>query len=325
VAVYTDVPAEELDAFLARYDLGKLLSYKGIAEGVQNSNFLLHTEAGYFILTLYERLVAVEDLPFFISLMEHLAVRGINCPQPVRMRDGQTLGELCGRTAAIVTFLDGVWMRRVEARHCSAVGGALAKLHLAGHDFTGRRDNALAATRLRPLFESCADRIDTIQPGMLAAIRAELDFLEREWPRGLPDGVIHADLFPDNVFFLGDKLSGLIDFYFACNDMLAYDVAICLNAWCFENDYSYNVTKGRALLQAYAKVRPLTDDELAAMPLLARGAALRFLATRVVDWLNVPPGALVRPKAPQEYFRKLRFHQHARSVHDYGVEARELA
>jgi len=325
VAVYTDVSAEDLDAFLADYDLGKLLSYKGIAEGVQNSNFLLHTEAGYFILTLYERLVAVEDLPFFVALMEHLAVRGINCPQPVRMRDGRTLGELCGRAAAIVTFLDGVWMRRVEARHCAAVGEALAKLHLAAADFSGHRANALAVPKLRPLFESCADRIDTIQHGMLDAIGAELDFLEGVWPRDLPQGVIHADLFPDNVFFLGETLTGLIDFYFACNDMLAYDVAISLNAWCFENDHSYNVTKGRALLQGYARVRALTDAELAALPLLARGAALRFLATRVVDWLNVPPGALVRPKAPQEYFRKLRFHQHAKSVHDYGIEARELA
>lgn len=325
MAVYTDVSAEELDAFLAGYDIGKLLSYKGIAEGVQNSNFSLHTDAGYFILTLYERLVEVADIPFFVGLMEHLALRGINCPQPVRMRDGKTLGQLCGRAAAIVTFLDGVWMRRVEARHCTAVGEALAKLHLAGADFKGHRDNALAATKLRPLFESCADRIDTIQPGMLAVIRDELDYLERAWPQGLPEGVIHADLFPDNVFFLGERLSGLIDFYFACNDMFAYDVAICLNAWCFENDHSYNVTKGRALLQAYAKVRPLSDAELSVMPLLARGAALRFLATRVVDWLNVPPGALVRPKAPQEYFRKLRFHQHAKTVHDYGIEARELA
>ena len=233
---------------------------------------------------------------------------------------------MCGRAAAIVTFLDGVWMRRVEARHCAAVGEALAKLHLAGADFKGHRANALsvreAAAAVRIL-----RRPHRHHPARHAGRRSahELDFLERAWPQGLPEGVIHADLFPDNVFFLGERLSGLIDFYFACNDMLAYDVAICLNAWCFENDHSYNVTKGRALLQAYAKVRPLTDAELAAMPLLARGAALRFLATRVVDWLNVPPGALVRPKSPQEYFRKLRFHQHATSVHDYGVEARELA
>jgi homoserine kinase type II len=325
VAVYTDVSVEDLEAFLADYDLGKLLSYKGIAEGVENSNFLLHTDAGYFILTLYEKRVAAADLPFFLGLMEHLAARGITCPQPVKTKSGDTLGDVCGRPAAIVTFLDGMWMRRADAKHCAAVGEALAKLHLAGKDFKLRRANALSVAGWRPLFESCADRVDDVQHAMAATIRHELDALETSWPRGLPEGVIHADLFPDNVFFLGERLSGLIDFYFACNDMLAYDVAICLNAWCFEADYSYNVTKGRALLQAYAKTRPMTDAELAAMPLLARGAALRFLLTRLVDWLNVPPGALVRPKAPQEYFRKLRFHQKAQSVHDYGVEARELA
>jgi len=324
VAVYTDVSAEDLEAFIAGYDIGKLLSYKGIAEGVENSNFLLHTSAGYFILTLYEKRVAVGDLPFFLGLMEHLAARGINCPQPVKRRGGETLGQLCGRPAAIVTFLEGMWMRRADAKHCAALGEALAKLHLAGADFKGHRANALSVSGWRPLFESCAARADDVHHGLHAAISEELAVLEAQWPKGLPVGVIHADLFPDNVFFLGDQLSGLIDFYFACNDMYAYDVAICLNAWCFETDFSYNVTKGRALLQGYARVRPLSDAELEAMPLLARGAALRFLLTRLVDWLNVPPGALVRPKSPQEYFRKLRFHQKARSVQDYGVEAREL-
>ena len=325
MAVYTDVAAEDLAAFIARYDMGRLLSYKGIAEGVENSNYLLHAEAGYFILTLYEKRVAAADLPFFLGLMEHLASRGINCPQPVKARDGEALGTLCGRPAALVTFLEGMWMRKVDPKHCAAVGEALAKLHLAASDFKLRRANALSVSGWRPLFDSCAARIDGVQPGMHALIAEELDVLEASWPRGLPEGVIHADLFPDNVFFLGEKLSGLIDFYFACNDMLAYDVAICLNAWCFENDFSYNVTKGRALLQGYARVRSLKDAELDALPLLARGAALRFLLTRVVDWLNVPPGALVKPKSPQEYFRKLRFHQKAQSVHDYGVEARELA
>ncbi len=325
MAVYTDVSVEDLETFLAAYDLGKVLSYKGIAEGVENSNFLLHTDAGYFILTLYEKRVVVAELPFFLDLMEHLAARGINCPQPVKMRSGETLGRICGKPAAIVTFLDGMWMRRADAKHCGSVGEALAKLHLAGSDFSGRRANALSVSGWRPLYDSCAGRVDEVQPGMAATIVEELDALEASWPKHLPQGVIHADLFPDNVFFLGERLSGLIDFYFACNDMLAYDVAICLNAWCFEQDFSYNVTKGRAMLQAYAKVRPMSDAELAAMPLLARGAAMRFLLTRLVDWLNVPPGALVRPKSPLEYFRKLRFHQKAKSVHDYGVEARELA
>ena len=324
MAVYTDVSAEDLAAFIAGYDLGELLSYKGIAEGVENSNFLLHTAAGHFILTLYEKRVAASDLPFFLALMEHLASRGIVCPQPVKNRKGKTLGLVAGRPAAIVTFLDGLWIRRPDARHCAAVGEALARLHLAGADFHPTRLNALSLAGWRSLYAHCSGRADEVQPGLKAIIENELAALEKSWPRALPQGVIHADLFPDNVFFLGDRLSGLIDFYFACTDTLAYDIAICLNAWCFENDYSYNVTKGRALLQGYAKIRRLSDGELEAMPVLARGAALRFLLTRLVDWLDVPPGAMVRPKSPQEYFRKLRFHQAARSVRDYGVETREL-
>jgi homoserine kinase type II len=324
MAVYTDVSAEELAAFLAGYDIGELLSYKGIAEGVENSNFLVHAGGGHFILTLYEKRVAAGDLPFFLRLMEHLAARGLTCPQPVKNRSGEILGKLAGRPAAIVTFLDGMWMRRIDAKHCAAVGEALARLHLAGADFSMRRTNALSVEGWRPLYETAAPRADTVQPGLRDAIGQELDHLERSWPRDLPQGVIHADLFPDNVFFLGERLSGLIDFYFACTDTLAYDVAICLNAWCFESDHSYNVTKGRNLLQAYRKVRALSDAELAAMPLLCRGAALRFLLTRLVDWLDVPPGAMVRPKSPMEYFRKLRFHQAAKSVRDYGISAGEL-
>jgi homoserine kinase type II len=319
MAVYTDVAAEDLAAFLADYDLGELLSYKGIAEGVENSNFLVHAGGGYFILTLYEKRVAPHDLPFFLGLMEHLAARGLTCPQPVKNRRGKVLGTLAGRPAAVVTFLDGMWIRRPNASHCSALGEALARLHLAGADFSLTRANALSVDGWRPLLRVAAGRADQLQPGLEQAIASELDHLEHHWPRDLPQGVIHADLFPDNVFFLGRNLSGLIDFYFACTDTLAYDVAICLNAWCFEPDHSYNVTKGRALLQAYAKARPLSETERGQLPLLARGAALRFLLTRLVDWLDVPPGALVKPKDPLEYFRKLRFHQAARSVRDYGI------
>jgi len=321
MAVYTDVAAEELAAFLAAYDLGDLLAYKGIAEGVENSNFLLHTSHGYFILTLYEKRVAAQDLPFFLALMEHLAARGLTCPQPVKTRAGETLGRLAGRPAAIVTFLDGMWIRRPSPTHCAGLGGALADLHLAGADFAMRRTNALSVEGWRALYETAKTRADGVQAGMQAAIAAELDALARSWPRDLPQGVIHADLFPDNVFFLGDRLSGLIDFYFACTDTLAYDVAICLNAWCFEPDQSYNVTKGRALLQAYAGKRALSNAELAALPLLARGAATRFLLTRLVDWLEVPPGALVKRKDPLEYYRKLRFHQAVASVRDYGIDS----
>jgi homoserine kinase type II len=320
MAVYTDVAAEELEAFLAGYDIGELLAYKGIAEGVENSNFLLHTSRGYFILTLYEKRVAASDLPFFLGLMEHLAARGLTCPQPVKTRAGETLGRLAGRPAAIVTFLDGMWIRRPSAMHCARVGRALAELHLAGSDFTMRRANALSVAGWWGLYETAKPRADSVQAGLASAIAAELEALAKAWPSDLPQGVIHADLFPDNVFFLGDRLSGLIDFYFACTDTLSYDVAICLNAWCFETDHSYNVTKGRALLQAYMAKRPLSAAERAVLPLLARGAAMRFLLTRLVDWLAVPAGALVKPKDPLEYHRKLRFHQTVTSVRDYGID-----
>src|SRR5215831_2530681 len=321
MAVYTDVAAEDLATFLAAYDLGDLLAYKGIAEGVENSNFLLHTTRGYFVLTLYEKRVATRDLPFFLGLMEHLHGRGLTCPQPVRDRSGQTLGELARRPAAVVTFLEGMWVRRPNTTHCAAVGEALARLHLAGADFNMTRKNALSVEGWRHLYESTGELADSVQRDLGKAIVAELHYLESHWPSDLPQGVIHADLFPDNVFFLGSRLSGLIDFYFACTDTLAYDLAICLNAWCFEPDHSFNVTKGRAMLQTYSKLRPLHETERAALPLLARGAALRFLLTRLVDWLNVPPGAMVRPKDPLEYWRKLRFHQAVKSTRDYGIEA----
>jgi homoserine kinase type II len=325
MAVYTDVAAEELAGFLARYDIGELLSYKGIAEGVENSNFLLHTSAGHFILTLYEKRVAKSDLPFFLGLMTHLASRGIDCPQPVKDRNGEVLSSLAGRPAAIINFLEGIWPRKPSAAHCAGVGQALARMHLAGRDFAMSRANALSVSGWRPLFEQAASRADEVQQGLRDFLAAELGYLEGNvWPRNLPQGVIHADLFPDNVFFLGERVSGIIDFTFACNDMLAYDVAICLNAWCFESDCSFNVTKARAFLGAYGRERKLSDAEENALPVLARGAALRFLLTRLVDFLNVPPGALVRPKDPLEYVRKLRFQQSVASMRDYGVAASGL-
>jgi homoserine kinase type II len=320
MAVYTDVAADELAEFLKNYEVGELLSYKGIAEGVENSNFLLHTSSGYFILTLYEKRVAKSDLPFFLGLMTHLVSCGISCPQPVKDKAGEVLRTLAGRPAAIISFLEGVWPRKPNAAHCAGVGTVLAEMHLAGADFRMKRANALSVSGWRPLFEQAASRADEVQVGLRDFLSAELDALERNvWPKDLPMGVIHADLFPDNVFFLGERVSGIIDFTFACTDLLAYDVAICLNAWCFESDCSFNVTKARAFLSAYGRVRKLSDAERDALPILARGAALRFLLTRLVDFLNVPKGALVRPKDPMEYVRKLRFQQGVNNIRDYGV------
>jgi homoserine kinase type II len=321
MAVYTDVADDELRAFIALYDVGAVLSCKGIAEGVENSNFLIATERGNFILTLYEKRVAPADLPFFIALMEHLASRGVACPTPVKGRDGVALRALCGRPAALVTFLQGMWPRRIEPFHCAAVGMALAELHRAGTSFAMKRENDLSVAGWRRLYRACAGRAAEVQPGLAEEIGADLDCLERAWPRDLPSGVIHADLFPDNVFFREREVSGLIDFYFACTDFPAYDLAICLNAWCFESDGSLNVTKARLLLDGYRRVRPLSPAELDTLPLLARGAALRFLLTRLFDWLNQPPGALVRPKDPREYLRRLRFHRTAAGPGAYGLDA----
>ena len=319
MAVYTDIAEDDLKWFLTEYDAGTLLSYKGIAEGVENSNFLLHTSKDPLILTLYEKRVEKSDLPFFLGLMQHLSARGLSCPLPLPRRDGALLGSLSGRPAALISFLEGMWLRKPEAKHCREVGRALAAMHVAGEGFELKRPNALSIDGWRALWEKSEDRADEVERGLQNEVRSDLNFLAAYWPKSLPAGVIHADLFPDNVFFLGDELSGLIDFYFACNDLLAYDVSICLNAWCFEKDGAYNITKGTAMLEGYQSVRPLSGEEIAALPVLSRGSALRFFLTRLYDWLTTPEGAMVTKKDPLEYLRKLRFHRQIGSAAEYGL------
>ena len=320
MAVYTEVTDDALNDFLSAYDLGQLLSFKGIAEGVENSNFLLHTEFGFFILTLYEKRVAESDIPFFLALLDHLASSGLNCPRPVSNRAGTSLGRLAGRPAALVTFLDGVWIKQPKAHHCRALGVALARLHEAGATFPLSRPNSLSVPAWPRLFAQASSRADEVAPGLAVETERDLAWLAANWPVDLPNGVIHADLFPDNVFFIGDELTGLIDFYFACTDSFAYDLSICLNAWCFDEAGALDGRKARALMDGYMAVRPLRPDEIAAFPVLARGSALRFMLTRLVDWLNVPPGALVRPKDPLEYLAKVRFHRTVSDVRTYGLQ-----
>ncbi|TJW89273.1 MAG: homoserine kinase [Mesorhizobium sp.] len=310
MAVYTDVNENELSAFLKAYPVGELLSYKGIAEGTENSNFLVHASTGSYILTLYEKRVDKADLPFFLGLMGHLARKGISCPLPVTAHDSTVIGTLAGRPAVIITFLEGLSLRRPTAAHCGEVGKALAALHLAGRDFPMQRPNALAIDGWRKLWAASRDRADEVEPGLAAEVDADFAEFERNWPVDLPQGIIHADLFPDNVFFLGEKLSGLIDFYFACDG---------LNAWCFEKDFSFNLTKGTALLAGYQSVRPLEGGEKAALPMLARGSALRFMLTRLYDWLTIPNGGLVMKRDPTEYIRRMRFHRAIRSPSEYGL------
>ena len=318
MAVYTEVSFEELERLLEQYDIGLPLSFKGIAEGIENSNFYLQTDRGAFILTLYEKRVAAEDLPFFLGLMEHLAGRGVHCPLPVKTRDGRSLVSLNRRNAAIVTFLTGIALRRPDAAHCAAGAAALAGLHKAGDGFALSRANALGPPGWRPLAEAIHGA-DTIEDGLTALINGSLEEIVSGWPVDLPAGVIHADYFPDNMLFVGDRVGGVIDFYFACNDFYVYDLATMLNSWCFELDGSYNITKGQSVINAYRQGRPLSEAEIAGLPVLMRGAALRFLLTRTFDWLNPDPNALVRPKDPREYSKKLRFHNKVKHAREYGL------
>ena len=320
MAVYTEVSDTDVIAFVAQYDIGAVQSCKGIAEGIENSNFLLTTDQGPFILTLYEKRVKRQDLPFYLGLKRHLSAKGIPCPTPIADRRGHMQSELCNRPAAIVSFRQGMWPRRVTPGNCAALGAAMAAMHLAGADFPLKRDNDLSVSGWRPLLDASRSRADEVQPGLVKELDRRLDALEAEWPVNLPMGVIHADLFPDNVFFRGDELTGLIDFYFACTDFLVYDVAICLNAWCFEPAGDFNITKARRLLAGYVGIRPLSEAELTALPILARGAAMRFLLTRLYDWLFTPEGALVTRKDPLEYLQRLRFHAGVQSASAYGLD-----
>jgi homoserine kinase type II len=320
MAVYTEVSDSQLAAFMEQYDLGDPLALMPIAEGIENSNYRLATTTGPYILTIYEKRVDRADLPFFLGLMEHLSAGGIPCPLPIQGRNGEALREVNGKAAAIITFLEGGWPRKISPNHCRGLGAAMAQMHLAGTDFTLSRPNSLSMRGWRDVFQSVESRADEVAPGLAAEIANELDVIEANWPNDLPAGVIHADLFPDNVFFRGEALSGIIDFYFACNDFFAYDLAICLNAWCFEPDLSFNVTKAKLMLSSYRKVRPFSEIEVANLPLLARGAALRFLLTRLHDWLHQVEGALVKPKNPTEYLQKLRFHREVTGPAAYGLD-----
>jgi homoserine kinase type II len=318
MAVYTEVSFDDLEALLGAYDIGMPLSFKGIAEGVENSNFHLRTDRGAFILTLYEKRVHEDDLPYFLGLMDHLAARDVPCPTPVRGRDGRLWTRLNGKPAALLSWLDGLSVHRPNVQQCGDIAAANAGLHDAGQGFALSRRNALGPEGWRRLADATSAHADKVQPGMAALTAQALGEIERHWPTGLPSGIIHADLFPDNVLFMEGRLSGLIDFYFACNDAFAYDLAVMLNAWCFESDGAYNITKGKALIASYAKARALSAAERDAFPMLARGAALRFLLTRLLDWLNPDPQAFVRPKDPRDFAKRLRFHLKATNAAAYG-------
>ena len=322
MAVYTHVSDEALAAFLADYDIGEPRALKGIAEGVENSNFYLETTQDRFILTLFEKRADPQDLPWFVALTEHLAAKGFPGARPIPARDGKALRTLEGKPALIVEFLTGISPRTPNLAQCQAFGAALASMHLALQDFTTPRLNDLGPEGWRRLWKDRAQDADALQAGLSPLIDADMTLITEHWPAedALPRGAVHADLFPDNTFFIGDTFTGAFDFYFAATDFLSYDLAVCLNAWAFE-DGTYSIAKGRALIAGYQSIRPLTEVENAALPLLCRGAAIRFFLTRLVDWYNTPADALVKPHDPLAFAARLRFHRKVKAAEDYGYGA----
>ena len=318
MAVYTKITEVELGTFLAKYELGSFLDLVEIAEGVENSNYVLVTRQGRFILTIFERRVSVKDLPFFLDLMRYLSTKGVCCPVPIKARDGNVLGKLHGKPAAILSHLNGVSKANPGVGDCNALGGGLADLHLAGRSFGGSRDNDLSLKDWPNLLTQIGADANALIEGIVLDLRNEIEYLERSWPERLPQGIIHGDLFPDNVLFQDGKVSGVIDFYFSCQDSFAYDLAICLNSWSFDPDGFFDHKKSEAIILAYCQKRMLSKYEYESLPILCRASALRFLLTRLYDWMNMPEAVMVKSKDPLEYYNKLLFHRNIRAADDYG-------
>jgi len=320
MAVYTKLSKDELENFFLSYGLGKLLNYKGIKEGIENTNYSIQTEKGKFILTLYEKRVEEKDLPFFISLMRNLYDKKFPSPEPIINNNGNYISEIKGKKAAVVSFLNGSAKKILNPNDCYEVGINTGKLHAITKNLKGNRKNKLSFISWKKIYDKVKKDCSKIHPSLPEIIEKNLNEIEEKWPKNIPSGIIHADLFPDNIFFKDNKLSGIIDYYFSCNDFYAFEIAICLNALCFEGsseNLSFNVTKAKKFIDGYSSIRKLTDDEKNSLKILCKGAALRFLLTRVFDYLNLIEGAIVKIKDPVEYLKRLEFHENVKNYQDY--------
>jgi homoserine kinase type II len=318
MAVYTHITDEKISALLQRLGVGSLVSSEGITEGVENTNYLLNTSTGRYILTVIEKRANPEELPFYIGYMEHLKKRGIPCPAVLHDGEGRNVFTLEGKPALVSEFLQGAWPREIYAHHCQAAGETLAAMHRAGRDFSMKRKNSVGLAAWEALIQACAEKADTVEPGLYKFLTQELSYLHDNWPKYLPRGMVHADFFPDNVFFTDEKLTGVIDFYFSCTETLAYDLMLAMNPWCFDWKGDLDTGRSHAFLANYHKGRPLAKNELKSLPFFGRAAAMRIIATRLYDWLHPVEGALVRAKDPMEHVKILRFHQQVASLDDYG-------
>ena len=320
MAVYTKLSKNQLDEFFSKYSLGKLINYSEIKEGIENTNYLIKTEKGKFILTLYEKRVEHSDLPFFISLMKNLFDKGFPSPNPIINKNGNYISEISGKKATVASFLSGSSKKNLSPDNCYEVGIHTAKLHLITKDLSGKRKNKLSINSWRKIYNKVKKDCSKIHPNLTLAIEKNLEEIEKNWPKNIPSGIIHADLFPDNIFFKNEKLSGIIDFYFSCNDFYAFEIAVCLNALCFEGkneNLSFNVTKAKKFINGYSSVRNISENEKQSLKILCQGAAIRFLLTRVFDYLNITEGAIVKIKDPVEYLKRLEFHNSVKNYEDY--------
>jgi len=320
MAVYTKLSGNELKNFFSKYNLGEILNHKEIKEGIENTNYFVETKMGKFILTLYEKRVEEKDLPFFIGLMRNLFDKNFPCPQPIINKNGSYISEILNKKAAVVSFLDGEAKKKLSPNDCYEVGVSTAKLHLITKNLKSKRENKLSIKSWRNIYNKVKKDCSTIHPNLTNIIEKNLDVIEKNWPKNIPAGIIHADLFPDNIFFKNNKLSGIIDYYFSCNDFYAFEIAICLNALCFEGkneNLSFNVTKAKKFIDGYSNIRKLTEEEKKSLKILCQGAAIRFLLTRVFDYLNLIEGAIVKIKDPVEYLKRLEFHDSVKNYQDY--------
>ena len=320
MAVYTKLSKSQLKEFFLKYNLGSIIDHKEIREGIENTNYLINAEKGKFILTLYEKRVEEKDLPFFISLMKNLFDKNFPSPEPIINKNGSYISEISGKKAAVVSFLNGQAKKNLSPLDCFEIGIHTAKLHLITKKLTGKRENKLSINSWRKIYNKVKKDCSKIHPNLARVIEKNLNEIEKNWPKSIPSGIIHADLFPDNIFFVGKKVSGIIDFYFSCYDFYAFEIAVCLNALCFEGkneNLSFNVTKAKKFMDGYSSMRKLNDEEKNSLKILCQGAAMRFLLTRVFDYLNLIEGALVKIKDPIEYLKRLEFHNNVKNYQDY--------
>tara|TARA_B100001167_G_scaffold173999_1_gene126462 strand:+ start:826 stop:1794 length:969 start_codon:yes stop_codon:yes gene_type:complete len=320
MAVYTKLSENNLKDFFSKYNLGKLLKFQGIQEGIENSNYFVKTDSGKFILTVYEKRVEEKDLPFFMGLMKNIFNENFPSPEPIINKNGNYITEIFGKKAAVVSFLEGASKKNLTPGNCHEVGIYTAKLHMITKNLNIKRTNRLSVNSWRLIYRKIQRDCSKIYPDLTKIIERNLEVIEDKWPKNIPRGIIHADLFPDNIFFKGNKLTGIIDFYFSCYDFYALEIAICLNALCFEGkneNLSFNVTKAKKFIDGYSSIRKLTEEEKESLKILCHGAAMRFLLTRVFDYLNLTEDALVKIKDPVEYLKRLEFHNSVKNYQDY--------